>query len=158
MVWSFHIPVSQFESYLNYFVLCSKRFVKSLLSILLEFRLNFPQVFQKVGRVLVNSCKPNPSFNINDSFAPTRMEVHWLLASQDKQKQVEGDILAHLRQISIWEESPEMMTKFMHDCMTCNYLNQASDLLCLLFEELQQPLPPLLRATISSPSKSETSR
>ena len=86
------------------------------------------------------------------------MEVHWLLASQDKQKQVEGDILAHLRQISIWEESPEMMTKFMHDCVTRNYMNHSSDLLCLLFEELQQPLPPQLRATLFSPSKSETSR
>ena len=87
-----------------------------------------------------------------------RMEIHWLLASQEKQREVEADILAHLRQISIWEESPEQMAKFMNECVTRNYINHSSDLLCLLFDELQQPMPPQLRATIFSPSKSETSR
>ena len=85
-----------------------------------------------------------------------RMELHWLLPSQDKQRRMEDEILAHLRQISIWQ-SPEEMVKFLNDSVTRNYYQQSSDLLCVLFEELQQPLPSQLRAAIFSPSKSDVS-
>ena len=76
---------------------------------------------------------------------------------QEKQKSVETEILSHLRQISIWE-SPHEMVNFLNDCVTVNYLHSSSDLLCFLYEELQQPLPSQLKATIFSPSKSDTSR
>ena len=61
-----------------------------------------------------------------------RMEIHWLLASQEKQRRIESGILAHLRQVSIWEmetSGPEEMAKFMNECVTRNYINHSSDLL-----------------------------
>ena len=64
-----------------------------------------------------------------------RMEIHWLLASQEKQRRIESGILAHLRQVSIWEtetSGPEEMAKFMNECVTRNYINHSSDLLVSL--------------------------
>lgn len=107
----------------------------------------------------VTKRKGNKSVRIRDHKLQIlfRMELHWLLASQEIQKQVEDDILVHLRRISIWDSPNEMMT-FLQEFITPIYINRQPELLCLLYEELNQPPPSSLRALFSPFKRSECSR
>lgn len=51
-----------------------------------------------------------------------RVELHWLLASSEKQRSFERDILLHLRQIGIWASSREQ-NAFLSDCVVPTYIN-----------------------------------
>ena len=81
-----------------------------------------------------------------------RMEVSWLAPQQDLQKSYLEEILVHLRQISIWD-SPNEMISFMQEILAIIYVNDQPEVLHEIYEELNQPLPPNLRAVFSSPSK-----
>ena len=85
-----------------------------------------------------------------------RIELHWLLAKQDDQKKIEEEMLVHLRQISIWDSPTEMLT-FLQEVITTYYINRQPELLCFLYEELNQPPPPGLSALFSPFKRSEAS-
>ena len=86
-----------------------------------------------------------------------RIELHWLLANQEYQKKIEDETLVHLRQISIWDSQDEMLM-FLQEFVTTFYVNRQPELLCLLYEELNQPPPNSVRALFSPFKKSECSR
>ena len=69
-----------------------------------------------------------------------RAEVHWLLASRDRQEEYEESILAHLRQMSL-HGGQIVMTDFLSGLLTECYEDRQPELLCLLYDELEQPRP-----------------
>ena len=81
-----------------------------------------------------------------------RIEIHWLLPNQEKQRGLESQILAHLRQISIWKGQDEMI-HFLQEVLTPSYVECQPEMLCLLFEELGLSKPDSLSSLIS-PAKS----
>ena len=85
-----------------------------------------------------------------------RIELHHVLANQELQKKIEDEMLVHLRQISIWDSPNEMLT-FLQEIVTPFYIDTQPNLLCLLYEELNQP-PPSSLSALFSPRKSECSR
>lgn len=84
-----------------------------------------------------------------------RVDVHWILSSQEKQNQIENEVVTHLRQIQLWHSVPEMLS-FLNDVLTPNYLDRSPELLTLLYEEQCQKRPKVLEM-LFSPSKSDTS-
>ncbi|XP_071747581.1 uncharacterized protein [Lepeophtheirus salmonis] len=85
-----------------------------------------------------------------------RMELHWLLPSADDQEKFENEILIHLRQISIWG-SPEDMVTFLNEVLTPVYIDRQPELLCSLYDELNQPKADALRGIFSPSAKSDCS-
>ena len=83
-----------------------------------------------------------------------RVDVHWILSSQEKQNEIEKEILVHLRQIQLWD-SVSAMALFLNNILTPNYLAKSSDLLTLLYEEQGQKRPKELEM-LFSPTKSDT--
>lgn len=81
-----------------------------------------------------------------------RMEVHWLLASRQKQAKFEADLLSHLRQIS-FKQSPSEMQGFLQECVLPVYVDRQPELLCALFDELNLSRPAEL-VSVFSPAKS----
>ncbi len=77
-----------------------------------------------------------------------RIEFHFFLANQAKQADVEEGMLAHLRQISIWDSANEMLT-FLQEIIVGFYISRQPELLCYLYEELDQPPPPGLSELFS---------
>jgi len=77
-----------------------------------------------------------------------RAEVHWLLARKESLEAYENEILQHLRQISLYG-SPQQLTSFLNDVMVECYIARQPELLCTLFDELNQERPPALTALFS---------
>ena len=69
-----------------------------------------------------------------------RAEAHWLLASQTEQQQYEDSMLAHLRQISLYG-GKSAMTGFLSAVLTVCYVDKLPELLCLLYDKLDQERP-----------------
>jgi hypothetical protein len=133
------------------FVKASKKLKTSLEDMMAEYFLVNPDT--------VTKRKGNKTVRIRDHKLQVlyRVEVHWLLASQERQTKLEDEILVHLRQISIWDTPNEMLT-FLQEVITLIYINRQPELLCLIYEELNQPPPPGLSALFSPFKKSDSSR
>lgn len=103
-----------------------------------------------VDPCVVSKRKPNKNVRIRDHKLQVlfRIEFHFFLPNQERQQQVEEGMLAHLRQISIWDSPNEMLT-FLQEIITHFYINRQPELLCFLYEELNQPPPPGLSALFS---------
>ena len=86
-----------------------------------------------------------------------RVEVSWLMPQQELRTKYLGQILEHLRKISIWG-SPNEMSTFLQEILTGNYANDQPDLLLSLYDELNQPVPNCLRALFSPSKLSDMSR
>jgi hypothetical protein len=67
---------------------------------------------------------------------------------REKAEEYESCILAHLRQISLYD-SPEEMVSFLELVLLEAYLDRQPDLLSTLYEELDQERPPQLRQLFS---------
>jgi len=81
-----------------------------------------------------------------------RAEVHWLLATRQKQRQYEAEILNHLRKLLTSKGSQALQT-FLRDVMMPAYVQTQPDLLCSLYDELSLSKPKEL-ALFFSPAKS----
>ena len=86
-----------------------------------------------------------------------RIELHWLLASQEYQKKIEDEMLDHLRKISIWDEHEKCLA-FLKEIVTPFYEDRQPELLVILYDNLDEPPPPRIRALFSPSKKSEASR
>ena len=82
-----------------------------------------------------------------------RAEVHWLLASKERQGEYEDAMLAHLRQVALHDSNPAML-EFLGTCFTECYLDRQPELLCTIFEELDLERPRQL-AALFSPTSSQ---
>ena len=63
-----------------------------------------------------------------------------MLASQRKQEEYEENILAHLRQITL-HAGVDTMLEFLSSLLTQIYVDRQPDLVCLLYDELEQERP-----------------
>lgn len=107
---------------------------------------------------VVSKRRSNKSVRIRDHKLQVllRIEFHFYLPNQERQRQIEEEMLAHLRQISIWDSPNEMLT-FLQEILTPFYIQRQPELLCFLYEELNQPPPPGFSALFSPFKKSEMS-
>ena len=69
-----------------------------------------------------------------------RAEVHWLLASRARQEEYEEAILSHLRQVTL-HAGHHTMLEFLSSVLTQVYVDRQPDLVCLLYDELEQERP-----------------
>ena len=67
-------------------------------------------------------------------------EVHWLLANTESQEEFEENILAHMRQMSL-HGGQDVMVEFLAGTLTQCYVVRQPELLCLLYDELEQQRP-----------------
>ena len=52
-----------------------------------------------------------------------RVDVHWILSSQEKQNEIEKEILVHLRQIQLWDSVSAMalfLNNILKNVSTCS--------------------------------------
>lgn len=107
---------------------------------------------------VVSKRRSNKAVRIRDHKLQVllRIEFHFYLPNQERQRQVEEEMLAHLRQISIWDSPNEMLT-FLQEILTPFYIQRQPELLCFLYEELNQPPPPGFSALFSPFKRSEMS-
>ena len=71
-------------------------------------------------------------------------------------QEFEDEILQHLRQISLYG-SPQQLTQFLQEVMVEFYICRQPELLCTVFDELDQERPAALQALFSPARSDDTS-
>ena len=109
-----------------------KKTWKKTEDVLEEYFLTDPRIIN--GRKYSADCKIR-DFKLQVLY---RTEMNWLLDSTPRQKEIQEEMLTHLRQIS-FSAFPSEMQKFLQETLVPAYVNPQPDLLCLLYDELNIP-------------------